>query len=97
MSHDEDVRLVDYLRKRLVQAADRDHVDYAVDARHADHEALAQIANLRAERDALMEEHEAGKHMAADMRESREFPRDRAWAVAHDNVKRLMKGEATGS
>ncbi|MCK9629000.1 MAG: hypothetical protein M0R37_10465 [Bacteroidales bacterium] len=60
MSHDEDVRLVDYLRKRLVQAADRDHADYASAARERDHAALAQIANLRAERDALMEEHEAG-------------------------------------
>lgn len=52
MSHDEDVRLVDYLRKRLVQAADRDHVDYAIDARHADHEAIAAVI-------ALVQEHEA--------------------------------------
>jgi hypothetical protein len=60
MTHDEDVRLVDYLRKRLVQAADRDHVDYAIDARHADHEAIAAVIALVQEHEAFVPDHRCG-------------------------------------
>jgi len=77
----------------VVEAADRDHVDYAIDAGHADHEAIAAVI-------ALVQEHEAVKawmnnEWDADEDFDEYHQRDNALILArnvtHDNAERLMR------